>query len=66
LINNTSDLNGLSTHDTDGGYYSASLITWVNMFIKPFADFNSYLLPNKIELTVDPEPTYLIFKNGIY
>ena len=60
IDNNSSDLKELSSNDTDAGYYSASPITWANMFIKPFAHYNSYWLPSKLELTVDPGPSYLI------
>ncbi len=66
INNNTSDLHDLSSQDTDAGYYSASPITWVNMFIKPFANFSSYFLPSKIELTVDPGPSYLILNIGFF
>ena len=64
IDNNSSDLKELSSNDTDAGYYSASPITWANMFVKPFANYNSYWLPSKLELTVDPGPSYLILNIG--
>jgi hypothetical protein len=64
IDNNSSDLQELSSKDSDAGYYSASPITWANMFIKPFANYNNYWLPSKLELTVDPGPSYLILNIG--
>ena len=65
IDSDTSDLRELSSQDSDAGYYSASPITWVNMFIKPFQNFTSYIFPSRIELTVDPGPSYLILNIGI-
>ena len=61
---NTDDLFELSSQGSDVGYYSASPITWLNSFIKPFTNVNSYWFPNKIKFTIDPGPTYLIMNIG--
>lgn len=66
IDNNTADLHELSNQDTDAGYYSASPITWVNMFIRPFIDISNFFFPSKFEITVDPGPSYLILNIGFF
>lgn len=65
VYNNTSDLNDLTIQDTDAGYYSASPITWVNMFAKPFIELKNYIFPSRASLVVDPGPSYLILNIGL-
>lgn len=65
IYNNTSDLNDLTIQDTDAGYYSASPITWVNMFAKPFIELKSYIFPSRVSYIVDPGPSYLILNIGL-
>lgn len=63
--NDSSALYELSSQESDNSYYSASPITWLNMFLRPFVQISSYWLPSFDPVIVDPGPSFIILNFGL-
>jgi hypothetical protein len=66
LDNTNTDLKDFSNQNSnDDGYYSASPLTWLNMFLRPFLNIMHYIFPSSESITVDPGPSYMILNLGL-
>ena len=66
LDNTNTDLKDFSNQNSnDEGYYSASPLTWLNMFLRPFSNIMHYILPSSESITVDPGPSFMILNLGL-
>ena len=66
LDNSNTDLKDFSEQNSnDDGYYSASPLTWLFMFLKPFLNISHYILPSIDSVTVDPGPSNMILNLGL-
>jgi hypothetical protein len=66
LDNTNTDLKDFSNQNSnDEGYYSASPLTWLNMFLRPFLNIMNYILPSSESITVDPGPSYMVLNLGL-
>jgi hypothetical protein len=66
LDNSNTDLKEFSDQNSnDEGFYSASPITWLNMFLRPFLNIINFILPSSESITVDPGPSYMVLNLGL-